>query len=101
MLHLGFEIPQPVVKNLDHETPGLTTEEIRILKKQIRGNAALIDEFVGRLELLVNKERYPKDAIFIEKIRRRLELLMEENDTFRRVLWRHFQNESIGGSNAR
>jgi hypothetical protein len=45
--------------------------------------------------MLVNKERYPHRAVFIEKIRRRLELLMEENDTFRNVLWKHVQKEDL------
>ncbi len=94
IFHLGFELPQPVSTELDHESSALTREEIRILKSQIRSNALLINQFVERLELLVNKERYPQRAVFIEKIRRRLDLLMEENDTFRNVLWKHVQKET-------
>ena len=89
--HLGYELPEPVSHALDHESEDLTPEEIRILKRQIRGNARLVDDYVDRLDLLVNKERYPRRAVFIQKIRRRLELLMEENDTFRKVLWKHYQ----------
>ena len=96
IFHLGFELPEPVSKELDSESQALTREEIRILKSQIRSNTVLINEFVDRLELFVNKERYPQRAVFLEKIRRRLELLMEENDTFRNVLWQHMQRESWG-----
>ncbi len=96
IFHLGFELPQPVSREMDADSQSLTGEEVRILKKQIRANTVLIDQFVDRLELLVNKERYPHRAVFIEKIRRRLELLMEENDTFRGVLWKHMQKENLG-----
>ena len=90
--HLSYELPsQPEPAVLDATIPDLTPEEVRILKKQIRGNTRAVEEYVMRLDLLVNKERYPRGAIFIEKIRRRLELLMEENDTFRKVLWKHYQ----------
>ncbi len=95
MFHLGFELPVPVNTSLDSESSSLTSEEVRILKQQIRKNAVLIDEYVDRLDLFVNKEKYPRRAVFIEKIRRRLELLMEENDTFRQVLWTHFQKEDL------
>lgn len=91
IFHLGFELPEPVDATLDHETSDLTVEESRILKKQIRKNTSVIDDYVDRIDLLVNKERYPHRAVFIEKIRRRLFLLMEENNTFRKVLWKHFQ----------
>ncbi len=93
--HLGYELPEPVSTALDHESQDLTTEEIKILKRQIRKNTFLIDDYVDRLDLFVNKERYPRGAAFIQKIRRRLELLMEENDTFRQVLWKHFQRQEL------
>ena len=95
IFHLGFELPQPPSRELDSESPDLTGEEIRILKIQIRKNTRLVGEYVDRLDLLVNKERYPGQATFIQKIRRRLELLMEENDTFRAVLWKHFQKQAV------
>ncbi len=95
IFHFGFELPPPVSTDLDHENPNLTHEEVRILKCQIRKNGFVIDDYVYRLELLVNKERYPKRAIFIEQIRRRLGLLMEENDTFRKTLWQHLQTEDV------
>ena len=95
IFHLSYELPSPVSTALDSSVPDLTTEEIRILKQQIRKNADFIDQYVSRLDLLVNKERYPHRAVFIEKIRRRLELLMEENDTFRKVLWKHYQGREV------
>ncbi len=97
ILHVGYEIPDPEVKTLSCESEELTSEEVRILKKQIRKNTMLIDTYVQRLDLFVNQEQYPGHLHFVEKIRKRLFLLMEENDTFRRVLWKHFQRESIGG----
>lgn len=93
--HYSCDLPVPVSTTLNHEVPDLTQEEVRIIKKQIRRNTELVDQFVSRLELFVNKERYPKDAVFLEKIRRRLELIMEENDTFRKVLWSHYQKEEV------
>ena len=92
--HLGFELPVPQPKTLDHESAHLTVHEIKILKDQVHKNNYLINEFIQRLDLLVNKERYPVQAVFIEKIRRRLFLLMDENNTFRKVLWKHYQQES-------
>jgi len=91
--HLGFELPEKIVSELNHESVALTGAELRIIKEQIRKNARLINEHVYRLDLLVNKERYPKRAVFIEKLRRRMYLLMEENDTFRKVLWKHCQTQ--------
>jgi hypothetical protein len=95
IFHFGFELPEPTVATLDSTSPDLTAEEIRILKRQIRQNTVLIDNHVSRIDLFVNKERYPKRAVFIEKLRRRLELLMEENDTFRKVLWKHYQTQDL------
>ena len=95
IFHFGYELPVKVSTELNHESQDLTSEEIKILRKQIRQNSVLIDQYVDRLELFVNKERYPPKAVFLQKIRRRLELLMEENDTFRNVLWRHYQRQEI------
>lgn len=95
MFHLGNELPEITPCILDHESPNLTKGEFKILKDQVRSNSVLINEFVSRLDLFVNKEKYPSQAVFIQKIRRRLELLMEENDTFRKVLWKHCQTEDL------
>lgn len=90
--HLLCELPKVETKRLDEQTQALTSEEARIIKLQIRGNSLVIQADVQRLELYLNKEKYPKDASFIEKIRHNLKLSMEENDTFRKVLWRHYQS---------
>ena len=95
-LHLGFELPQKKeIPRLDAEREEFTSEEIRIVKNQIKSNNKVIQQTLMRLDLLVNREKYPAQAVFIEKIRRQLFLLMEENDTFRRVLVRHI---STGGA---
>ncbi len=95
IFYLDCDIPKPESKKMDHESSALTAEEFRIIKRQIRKNSEIIDNFVGRLDLLVNKEGYPRQAVFIQKIRRRLMLLMEENDTFRSVLWKHYQLQEL------
>ena len=89
--HLGTDIPEKPSVELRPEIPSFTAEEIRILKQQIRRNAVLIDRYIERLDLLVNKEGYPHRAFFLDKIRRRLDLLMEENDTFRSAFWKQYQ----------
>lgn len=95
IFHFGFELPVPQSTVMNHEVASLTQEETRIIKKQIRQNAAVADQYVAKLELFVNQERYPAKAVFVQKLRRRLELLMEENDTFRKVLWKHYQKEEM------
>ena len=97
IFHLGTEIPEQVSNVLDHEVPGLTPAEESILRTQIRKNNRLIAEYVGRLDLLLNREGYPLTALFIHRIRRRLDLLMEENDTFRKVLWKNDRGADLGG----
>jgi len=91
VFHLGFELPAR--PTLDAETDELTPTEVEILKTQIRKNTRVIDSYIRRIDLFVNQEKYPKGEIFIEKIRRRMFLLMEENDTFRRRFWNHLQGE--------
>lgn len=93
IFHLGFEIPKPDSKKLDHESPCFTDEEVAIIKRQIRRNAILVMRYIYRLDLFINKEKYPREETFIRKIRRSLELLMAENDTFRKVIWKHYQRE--------
>lgn len=94
VFHLGFELPPPAAEGLNAEIEDFTPKEISILKQQIRKNAGVIDSYVRRIDLFVNQEKYPKQEVFIEKIRRRMFLLMEENDTFRRALWRHLKTET-------
>ena len=95
IFHFLTEIPEKVEPVLDHESPDLTREETRIVKAQIRRNSVLIEIYLQRLDLFVNKERYPHREDFLQKIRRRLDLLMAENDTFRKVLWQHYLSEEI------
>ena len=69
-----------------------TSEEMRIVKNQIRRNMVVIDEHVRRIDLFVNYERHASRAGLVEHLRERLGILMEENDTFRKVLWKQYQN---------
>lgn len=91
VFHLGFELPAP--PTVEAETAELTPTELQILKKQIRRNAEVINSYVERIDLFVNREKYPRQESFVQKIREQMFLLMEENDTFRRLLWRHLQGE--------
>lgn len=92
VFHLGFELPER--QTLDADTEELTPHETQIIQRQIRKNTAVIDSYIERIHLFVNQEKYPKGEVFIEKLRRRMFLLMEENDTFRRLLWRHIQGKT-------
>jgi len=95
IFHLGFELPKPEPVALNHAVPELTPKEVRILKEQIRSNGKIMDDYIERLDLMVNKEHHPGRTKFAERLRSRLYLLMEENDTFRKVLWKHFQTEDL------
>lgn len=94
MFHLGTDIPPVKTQpRLDEQALRLTEKESEILRVQIRKNSRLIHDYLMRIDLLVNKEKYPQDAVFIKKLRRRLELLMDENDTFRKVVWSDCQKD--------
>lgn len=96
IFHLGFELPKPPQPaTLDESRTDLTEEEFKIVKTQIRKNTELIDSYIAKLDLFVNKEQYPYKEAFIQKIRDRLYVLMEENDTFRKVLWRQMQQDAL------
>lgn len=95
IFHYGTDLPQKVPQTLDHQVPELTHREKDIIKEQIRKNSRLIAAYLERLDLLINKEKYPQDAVFIQKMRRQLDLLIEENDTFRKVLWKHYQTVEL------
>ena len=69
----------------------LNEGEVRILEKQIQANSLIIGRYIEVIDLLVNKERCPKDANTLLRLRTRLAVAIAENDTFRRVLWRHAQ----------
>jgi len=93
ILHIGFELPEQESKCLNHEVKQLTSEEERIIKTQIRRNSKNIQFLVEKLDLFLNRERVPQAARHITSLRERLTVLIEENDTFRKVLWKHFQAE--------
>ena len=96
ILHMGHELPVKEERTLDCESSAFTSEEMCIIKKQIRRNMAVIDEHIRRIDLFVNHERHASRAALIEQLRERLGVLMEENDTFRTVLWEQFKQENLG-----
>ena len=98
ILHLGHDLPVKETRALDSESPALTSEEARIIKSQIRKNMAVIDEHIRRIDLFVNHERHASRAGLIEQLHARLFVLMEENDTFRTVLWGQFKQENLGAN---
>ncbi len=95
IFHLRTEVPEPVSDVLDHESSNLTPAEETIVRTQIRRNNRFISEYIARLDLLLNQEGYPPTAVFIQRMRRKLDLLIEENDTFRKVLWKNFQQSNL------
>jgi len=95
IFHLSYEVPKKTALTFDDSTKLLSGAELVIIKEQIRKNTAVIDEYVAKLHLFVNQEKYPHREPFVEKIRQRMFLLMDENDTFRKVLWDHYQAEDL------
>ncbi len=93
IFHLSYEIASKPPLSFDEDSKLLNSSELSIIKEQIRKNAAVVDEYVEKIHLFVNLEKYPHREPFIERLRRRMFLLMEENDTFRKVLWNHYQAE--------
>lgn len=89
--HLAFELPP--VPTLAANESALTPYELRIIKAQVRKNSEVIEGYIQRLDLFLNQEKYPSEEKFLQKIRERMFLLMEENDTFRRLLCFHYQLE--------
>ena len=69
----------------------LTDREVQLIRHQIRSNSFAVDHCIEVIDLLVNKERCPKDANTLVFLRERLSIAIAENDTFRKVLWRHMQ----------
>ncbi|GEM_PF-6858493 len=67
----------------------LTEKEVEVITKQIRFNSEAIDRIIKVIDLLVNKEKCPKDANTLAALRQRLQISIDESDTFRKVLWRH------------
>lgn len=94
MFHIGFELPARIPPKMEADSQELTPFEEDLIKKQIRKNSIVIESFIQRIDLFVNAEKYPHREAFIEKLRQRMFILMEENDTFRHLLWRHVQGHS-------
>ncbi len=69
----------------------LTKWEAEVLRTQIRKNSRVIECLIEKVDLLANKERCPQDANTLQGLRKRLAVSLAENDTVRRVLWRHTQ----------
>ncbi len=92
ILHVGHDLPVKETKTMDCDSSAFTPEETRIIKNQIRKNMAVIDEHIRRIDLFVNHERHVSRAGLVEQLHERLWVLMEENDTFRKVLWKQYQN---------
>ncbi|OGX04032.1 MAG: hypothetical protein A3G87_09380 [Omnitrophica bacterium RIFCSPLOWO2_12_FULL_50_11] len=69
----------------------LTKAAADMLRHHIRKNSVTIDQYIKTIDLLVNKEQCPKDANTLLNLRKRLEIAVSENDTFRNVLWHHIQ----------
>jgi len=95
ILHMGHDLPVKEARTLDCESPAFTSEETRIIKSQIRKNRAVIDEHIRKIDLFVNHERHASRAGLVEQLRERLWVLMDENDTFRKVLWQQYQNLGV------
>lgn len=95
IFHLSYELPRKSTLSFDETSRLLSEAEQEIIKKQIRKNTLVIDEYIAKIHLFVNLEKYPHREPFVENIRKRMFLLMEENDTFRKVLWEHYQAEDL------
>ena len=98
ILHMGHELPVKEERSLNCDSEAFTSEETLIIKKQIRRNMAVIDEHIRRIDLFVNHERHASRATLVEQLRDRLAMLMDENDTFRTVLWKQFKQENLGAN---
>lgn len=72
----------------------LTEEEERILRVQIKRNGLAIDALIKKIDLLANRERCPKDANTLLRLRKQFSVETEENDTFRKVLWKHLRAQA-------
>jgi hypothetical protein len=69
----------------------LSEADVRLIRKQVRMNSIAVERYVRTIDLLINREQCPQDASPLVRLRKRLEIAIQENDTFRKVLWRHVQ----------
>jgi hypothetical protein len=97
LFHLCYETKPKRDLSFDPESRLLNPTEAAIVRTQIRKNAEVIDSYVEKIHLFVNLEKYPAKEMFVERLRKRMFLLMDENDTFRKVLWAHYQAEALEG----
>jgi hypothetical protein len=80
------------IKDIIEKPEGFLEDwEVRVVSFQVRKNSELINRFILAIDLLANKEKCPKDTNLLAVLRKKLSIATEENDTFRRVLWRHMQ----------
>ncbi len=96
IFHVGHDLPIKEETRLDSSVPSFTSEETRIIKRQIRRNMAVIDAHIRKIDLFVNHERHASRTAYVEELHERLSLLMEENDTFRNVFWNQTRKENLG-----
>lgn len=81
-----------MVRRLREKMPAwLTDWDVKTLRTQIRRNSRVIDTLIQRIDLLINRERCPQDANTLLRFRKRLDVAMAENDTFRKALARHLK----------
>ena len=79
-------------KTIIHSSTGwLTKRQEQILRTQIRKNSVVINSFIKKIDLLANHEKCPKDANTLLDLRKRFNISISENDTFRKVLNKHRQ----------
>ncbi len=71
----------------------LTQLEEKIIRDQIKKNSKVIDWLVYKVDLLMNKEGHKRDSDPVVALREKMSVLTAENDTFRKVLWRHVEQE--------
>ena len=78
------------IEGLYFKETQLDSDHVEILEDQIKKNKDHVDEYVSLIDRLVNIERFPSTHEKVHQLRERMALLMEENNTFRRVLWNHW-----------
>ena len=78
------------IEGLHFEESRLEPDQVEIVEDQIKKNKDHVDEYVSLIDRLVNIEHFPSNHEKVHHLRERMTLLMEENNTFRRVLWNHW-----------
>jgi hypothetical protein len=79
-------------KKKRNKKPGfLTDSDVRLLRHHVRLNSISIDRTIKTIDLLINKERCPQDANTLLHLRKKFDVAVSENDTFRKVIWKHLK----------